>query len=403
MTGTAKTEENEFLDTYNMRVFEVPTNQPVIRDDQADEVFRTKREKYEAIVNETIRLHEKGQPVLIGTISVSVNELISQMLTKKRIPHTVLNARNDENEAEIIAMAGQIGAVTVATNMAGRGTDIKLGEGAASLGGLVVLGSERHEAKRIDNQLRGRSGRQGDPGVSRFYVSMEDDLMTQYISEESKGAVENFINGKENEDRIRSIIDKTQDRAVGLHYDSRKRTLEFDNVLMQQRTTIYAQRDQALEMEDIKPLYAELVKQDIAQAIEWDEESFRNHLHALQIDPFSWNGSRSHSTVEALSEDVLNAYEARMKDTDQTIRHRMEKTIFLQILDHEWIQHVDAMEHLKVSIHLRGYAQIKPEDAYKEEGYERFGNMMSNIREQTVLALMNLRKMQETENADVQN
>jgi len=340
---------------------------------------------------------------LIGTISVSVNELISQMLTKKRIPHTVLNARNDENEAEIIAMAGQIGAVTVATNMAGRGTDIKLGEGAASLGGLVVLGSERHEAKRIDNQLRGRSGRQGDPGVSRFYVSMEDDLMTQYISEESKGAVENFINGKENEDRIRSIIDKTQDRAVGLHYDSRKRTLEFDNVLMQQRTTIYAQRDQALEMEDIKPLYAELVKQDIAQAIEWDEESFRNHLHALQIDPFSWNGSRSHSTVEALSEDVLNAYEARMKDTDQNIRHRMEKTIFLQILDHEWIQHVDAMEHLKVSIHLRGYAQIKPEDAYKEEGYERFGNMMSNIREQTVLALMNLRKMQETENADVQN
>ncbi len=403
MTGTAKTEENEFLDTYNMRVFEVPTNQPVIRDDQADEVFRTKREKYEAIVNETIRLHEKGQPVLIGTISVSVNELISQMLTKKRIPHTVLNARNDENEAEIIAMAGQIGAVTVATNMAGRGTDIKLGEGAASLGGLVVLGSERHEAKRIDNQLRGRSGRQGDPGVSRFYVSMEDDLMTQYISEESKGAVENFINGKENEDRIRSIIDKTQDRAVGLHYDSRKRTLEFDNVLMQQRTTIYAQRDQALEMEDIKPLYAELVKQDIAQAIEWDEESFRNHLHSLQIDPFSWNGSRSHSTVEALSEDVLNAYEARMKDTDQNIRHRMEKTIFLQILDHEWIQHVDAMEHLKVSIHLRGYAQIKPEDAYKEEGYERFGNMMSNIREQTVLALMNLRKMQETENADVQN
>jgi preprotein translocase subunit SecA len=401
MTGTAKTEENEFLDTYNMRVFEVPTNKPVIRDDQKDEVFRTKHDKYEAIVEETARLHEKGEPVLIGTISVSVNELLSQMLKKKGIPHTVLNARNDENEAEIIAHAGQVGAVTVATNMAGRGTDIKLGEGAAALGGLFVLGSERHEAKRIDNQLRGRSGRQGDPGISRFYVSMEDDLMQQYVSDESKGAVEDFINGKSNEDKIRAIIDKTQDRAVGLHYDSRKRTLEFDNVLMQQRTTIYEQRDQALNMDDIKPLYTALIKQDLEESIQWDEESFREHLHMLQVNPYDWSGSRSHGTVETLTEDVLNAYEARMKDTDQEIRHKMEKIIFLRTLDHEWIQHVDAMEHLKVSIHLRGYAQIKPEDAYKEEGFERFSNMMSNIREQTVMALMNLRKPQEEEHADI--
>lgn len=403
MTGTAKTEENEFLDTYNMRVFEVPTNRPIIRTDEPDEVFRTKKEKYDALINEIVRLHQTGQPVLVGTISVSVNELLSSMLKKKNIPHTVLNARNDENEAEIIAHAGQMGAITVATNMAGRGTDIKLGEGAAELGGLVVLGSERHEAKRIDNQLRGRSGRQGDPGVSRFYVSMEDDLMTQYVSEESKGAIEDFIHGKDNADKIRTIIDKTQERAVGLHYDSRKNTLEFDNVLMQQRTAIYAQRDQALNMEDIKPLYTELVKQDLAQSIEWDEESFRNHLTALQINADLWNGSRSHSTVEVLSEDVLNAYEGRMKDTDQNIRHHMEKSIFLQILDHEWIQHVDAMEHLKVSIHLRGYAQIKPADAYKEEGYERFNNMMSNIREQTVMALMNLRKCKEEEHAEIQN
>jgi preprotein translocase subunit SecA len=403
MTGTAKTEENEFLDTYNMRVFEVPTNRPIIRTDEPDEVFRTKKEKYDALINEIVRLHQTGQPVLVGTISVSVNELLSSMLKKKNIPHTVLNARNDENEAEIIAHAGQMGAITVATNMAGRGTDIKLGEGAAELGGLVVLGSERHEAKRIDNQLRGRSGRQGDPGVSRFYVSMEDDLMTQYVSEESKGAIEDFIHGKDNADKIRTIIDKTQERAVGLHYDSRKNTLEFDNVLMQQRTAIYAQRDQALNMEDIKPLYTELVKQDLAQSIEWDEESFRNHLTALQINADLWNGSRSHSTVEVLSEDVLNAYEERMKDTDQNIRHHMEKSIFLQILDHEWIQHVDAMEHLKVSIHLRGYAQIKPADAYKEEGYERFNNMMSNIREQTVMALMNLRKCKEEEHAEIQN
>ncbi len=403
MTGTAKTEENEFLDTYNMRVFEVPTNRPIIRTDEPDEVFRTKKEKYDALIDEIIHLHSTGQPVLVGTISVSVNELISSMLKKKNIPHTVLNARNDEHEAEIIAHAGQKGAITVATNMAGRGTDIKLGEGAAELGGLAVLGSERHEAKRIDNQLRGRSGRQGDPGVSRFYVSMEDDLMTQYVSEESKGAIEDFIQGKDNADRIRTIIDKTQERAVGLHYDSRKNTLEFDNVLMQQRTAIYAQRDQALNMDDIKPLYTELVKQDLAQAIEWDEESFRDHLTSLQINADLWNGSRSHSTVEVLSEDVLNAYEERMKDTDQNIRHHMEKSIFLQILDHEWIQHVDAMEHLKVSIHLRGYAQVKPADAYKEEGYERFNNMMSNIREQMVMALMNLRKMKEEEHAEIQN
>ncbi|NLH63136.1 MAG: preprotein translocase subunit SecA [Erysipelotrichaceae bacterium] len=403
MTGTAKTEENEFLDTYNMRVFEVPTNRPIIRTDEPDEVFRTKKEKYDALIDEIIHLHSTGQPVLVGTISVSVNELISSMLKKKNIPHTVLNARNDEHEAEIIAHAGQKGAITVATNMAGRGTDIKLGEGAAELGGLAVLGSERHEAKRIDNQLRGRSGRQGDPGVSRFYVSMEDDLMTQYVSEESKGAIEDFIQGKDNADRIRTIIDKTQERAVGLHYDSRKNTLEFDNVLMQQRTAIYAQRDQALNMDDIKPLYTELVKQDLAQAIEWAEESFRDHLTSLQINADLWNGSRSHSTVEVLSEDVLNAYEERMKDTDQNIRHHMEKSIFLQILDHEWIQHVDAMEHLKVSIHLRGYAQVKPADAYKEEGYERFNNMMSNIREQTVMALMNLRKMKEEEHAEIQN
>lgn len=398
MTGTAKTEENEFLDTYNMRVFEVPTNRQVIRRDEEDAVFRTKKEKYEAIIDEIIGLHKIGQPVLVGTISVSVNELLSKMLEKKSVPHTVLNARNDEHEAEIIAMAGQVGAITVATNMAGRGTDIKLGDGASELGGLAVLGSERHEAKRIDNQLRGRSGRQGDPGFSRFYVSMEDDLITQYLSEESKGSVEDFIHGKTNEEKMRTIIDKTQQRAVGLHYDARKNTLSYDNVLMQQRTTIYKQRDQVLDMEDIKPLYTELVKQDIEQAIQWDEESFRNHLEKLQMNSDIWNGNRSHKTAEYLCEEILTAYENRMKDTNQEIRHRMEKNTFLRMLDHEWIKHVDAMEHLKVSIRLRGYAQIKPEDAYKEEGFQRFENMMANIRENTVIVLMNLRTQKEDQN-----
>lgn len=397
MTGTAKTEEDEFLDTYNMRVYEIPTNRPVIRKDEADQVFVTKHDKYEALIEDVVKIHQTGQPVLLGTISVQVNELLSAMLKKKGIPHEVLNARNDEREAEIIARAGQKGAVTVATNMAGRGTDIRLGDGVDELGGLCVLGSERHEAKRIDNQLRGRSGRQGDPGLSRFYVSMEDDLMMQYAGEEAQPLIESFRKGKVSIDKIRALIDRTQERAVGLHYDARRHTLEYDNVLMQQRMTIYGERDKVLAMEDMKDFYASLVKQDLEEAIQAEDASFARHLEALQYDPSKWNGDHSADTADQLAQSMLAGYEERMEDMDPLYRKALEKTIFLQTLDRAWIRHVDIMEHLKTSIRLRAYAQKKPEDAYKEEGFTRFNAMLDNIRHEAVRALMGLRKPAEEE------
>ena len=380
MTGTAKSEENEFLDTYNMRVYEIPTNKPVIRDDQKDEVFGTKEEKYKAIVEEVKKLHEKGQPVLVGTISVSTNELISKMLQKEKIPHVVLNALNDEHEAEIVAHAGNVGAVTIATNMAGRGTDIKLPPESIALGGLVVLGSERHEAQRIDDQLRGRSGRQGDPGMSRFYVSMEDDLIKQFASEESEDMIERFKNGKGNVDHIRAMIDKTQLRAMGLHFDARKNTLEYDNVLMQQRKIIFEQRDQVLEMENIRPLLTSLVENNMKNAK--DSGQLEEYLKQFEVEP-------TNSVKEAVV-NLFAKYDHLHEDMDQSILHQIEKNIFLHILDREWIQHVDQMEHLKTSIRLRGYAQQKPTEAYRDEGYTRFMNMMQNIQEQTVFALMNM-------------
>lgn len=400
MTGTAKTEENEFLDIYNMRVYVIPTNKPVIRVDEEDHVFKTMHDKYEAIVEDALKLHAKGQPVLIGTISVSANEALSAMLKKKGIPHNVLNAKNDADEAGIIARAGQKGMVTVATNMAGRGTDIRLGEGAAEAGGLAVLGSERHESKRIDNQLRGRSGRQGDPGLSRFYVSMEDDLMVQYASDEAKESIERWSEGKGSDDHIRNIIDKTQERASGLHYDARKAALAYDNVLMQQRQIIYGQRDKVLDMDDIRELLKGLLKQNTEEALQQyhnnpdsndAERTWKKYLESIHVS------SETRNVNEIVSEAV-NAYEKQTEAIDQNIIRNLEKTIFLRTLDREWIDHVDVMEHLKTSIRLRGYASVKPEDAYQEEGLTRFNHMMQNISEQTISSLM-LHVYQSSDNA----
>lgn len=262
MTGTAKTEEVEFLNTYNMRVYQIPTNRPIARNDYADEVFKTKREKYEAILNEVISLYEKGQPVLVGTISIGMSENLSELLKKRGIPHQVLNAKEDE-EATIVAQAGQRKTVTIATNMAGRGTDIKLGEGVCDLGGLVVLGTERHESKRIDNQLRGRAGRQGDPGYSRFFVSMEDDLVEKFTTDYMKETIEDFKRDKVSADKMRKLIDAIQERAEGLHFDSRKNVLDYDDVLMEQRRLIYTQRDEILAMDNITDLVKNLYGQFI--------------------------------------------------------------------------------------------------------------------------------------------
>ena len=399
MTGTAKTEEKEFLTTYNMRVYEIPTNRPCVRRDEPDEVFVNRGQKYEAIVNEAEALHKTGQPVLIGTLSVGINESLSAMLKKRGIVHSVLNAKDDSKEAEIIAKAGQRGAVTVATNMAGRGTDIRLGEGVLQLGGLAVLGSERHEAKRIDNQLRGRSGRQGDKGLSRFYVAMDDDLMVQFAGDEAKKAMQEFAAGKLSADKMRAVIDATQERAEGLHYDSRRKVLEYDNVLMQQRQVIYDQRDKVLAMDDIHTLLDALLDQNLKDALDQYQASGKNENSRQNLEKYlermllneeeSRKLAEKPASVEEIRRQVSKAYQEKIQETDPVQWHRFEKNMFLRVLDHQWIEHVDVMEHLKSSIYLRGYAQMKPEDAYQQEGFDRFSTMMQSIREQTVTVIMN--------------
>ncbi|MBR4164119.1 MAG: preprotein translocase subunit SecA [Solobacterium sp.] len=393
MTGTAKTEEDEFLNTYNMRVFEIPTNKPIQRIDEKDAVFTTRKEKYEAIVKETKRLYAKGQPVLIGTLSIGINEQLSELLKKEKIPHQVLNARNDADEAKIISLAGKKYAVTVATNMAGRGTDIKLGEGVTELGGLAVLGSERHESRRIDNQLRGRSGRQGDPGFSRFYCSMDDDLFEEYATEEAQVQIDRFERGKESEDKIRSMTDRIQKRAEGLHFDARKNTLEFDNVLMEQRHVIYSQRDEVLDMEDTSGLIRHLLEDDIAYHFRQYEESkdadsLKKYLMGLHVDPEKFASLSKREAGSRIADEVLKIYQERIQFLDPMYMQRMQKRVFLRTLDRAWRTHVDVMEHMKRSIHLRSYAGKKPIDAYKEEAFERFDNMLANIREQTIESLL---------------
>ncbi|MCI5723464.1 MAG: preprotein translocase subunit SecA [Erysipelotrichaceae bacterium] len=396
MTGTAKTEEDEFLNTYNMRVYQVPTNRPIARVDEEDRVFKDRHSKYEAIVQDAQELYKKGQPVLIGTLSIGCNEALSQMLKQKNIPHQVLNAKNDADEAEIIAKAGQRFAVTVATNMAGRGTDIKLGEGVLELGGLAVLGSERHEAKRIDNQLRGRSGRQGDPGFSRFYCAMDDDLIVQYHSEESAPMIDRYMQDKESEQKMRVMIDHTQERAEGLHFDMRKNTLDYDDILMAQRHLIYGQRDKVLDMDDMNILIHELIKENVEMAIDGYHQMPNKHeakqklaqyLSTMGIDGSNIVESVNRDTADLCIEQIEAVYHDHTKDIDQAQLQSMVKYIFLSTLDREWIKHVDVMEQLKRSIGLRSYANVKPIDAYRDEAFERFNSMMQNISEQTVIAL----------------
>lgn len=396
MTGTAKTEEDEFLNTYNMRVYQVPTNRPIARVDEEDRVFKDRHSKYEAIVQDAQELYKKGQPVLIGTLSIGCNEALSQMLKQKNIPHQVLNAKNDADEAEIIAKAGQKFAVTVATNMAGRGTDIKLGEGVLELGGLAVLGSERHEAKRIDNQLRGRSGRQGDPGFSRFYCAMDDDLIVQYHSEESAPMIDRYMQDKESEQKMRVMIDHTQERAEGLHFDMRKNTLDYDDILMAQRHLIYGQRDKVLDMDDMDILIHELIKENVEMAIDGyhqlpnkqeAKQKLAQYLSTMGIDGSNIVESVNRDTADLCIEQIEAVYHDHTKDIDQAQLQSMVKYIFLSTLDREWIKHVDVMEQLKRSIGLRSYANVKPIDAYRDEAFERFNSMMQNISEQTVIAL----------------
>ena len=399
MTGTAKTEEEEFMTIYNMRVVEIPTNRPIVREDYPDAIYGTQKAKFQALMEEIKERHASGQPVLVGTIAVETSEFISKMLTQNKIRHEVLNAKNHAREAEIIAKAGQKGSITIATNMAGRGTDIKLGEGVRELGGLAVLGSERHESRRIDNQLRGRAGRQGDPGYSRFYVSVQDELMVRFGSERYSTLFNQLGDQAVESKIVTKSITSAQKRVEGVNFDVRKTLLEYDDVLRQQRETIYSQRDYILEHQDVHELIKEMFGRVIENLVrthvemknhaeEVNIEGFLNALTAMQftdisLDEASLKGKSVAEVIELAKDLAWNSYEAKIEPFKQ---HSLglEKNIVLSIVDRSWQEHIDTMSKLREGIHLRSYAQNKPLQAYVAEGYELFEDMLNRISQEVV-------------------
>ena len=404
ISGTAKTEEDEFLKTYNMYVISIPTNKPIKRVDYPDFVYGTKRAKYKAVVEEINRIHKTGQPILVGTVSIEDSELISSMLD---VPHTVLNAKNHELEAEIIKNAGQKGAVTIATNMAGRGTDIKLGDGVKELGGLAVIGTERHKSKRIDDQLRGRSGRQGDPGFSRFYVSLEDDLMVQYGSERLEEAFNKVGDKKVESKPIIKSIDDAQKRVEGLSYDSRKSLLDYDDVLRLQRETIYIYRDSILLSDNVHALIKDMLKKTVDRVISLNikskrinEDEIKNIIKKLNsVDLVNSNDLLDTNKAElsnSLYNQLLKSYENKINGIESLISP-IEKATLLKFIDNEWSFQLAYMDELKSCISLRGYAQNDPLKAYVEEGYELFNQMMNRINEDFVRFLLTLNIEKEDE------
>ena len=404
MTGTAKTEEEEFRNIYNMFVIQIPTNKEVIRDDEPDLVYATQTGKYKSLINEIERRYEKGQPVLVGTIAIETNELISSMLKKKKIPHEVLNAKNHAREAEIIAKAGELKSVTIATNMAGRGTDIKLSEEVKKLGGLCVLGTERHESRRIDNQLRGRSGRQGDPGFTQFYVSMEDDLMVRFGTDRIKNMLQSL--GLAEDQPIRSkmftnAIATAQSRVEGNNFDIRKQLLQYDDVMNNQREIMYSRRNEILDNESIHDTILKTIKDHITDLVEAhlfpeghltdndikeivDYANEKLFKQTLKLDDV--NTKNTEEVVDIIYNIVVEEYEEKIKELPKEITDEFEKVIMLNIIDRYWTEHINTMSHLREGIGLRGYAQDDPLRAYTMEGFELFDQMMQNIdRDVTVL------------------
>lgn len=397
MTGTAKTEEEEFLDTYNMRVLVVPTNRPVQRIDYPDVVYRTPKLKFDALMEEAKALHAKGQPVLIGTISVEVSEKLSEMFTKADIKHQVLNAKNHAKEAEIIKHAGEKGAVTIATNMAGRGTDIKIDDEVRALGGLAVLGSERHESRRIDNQLRGRSGRQGDPGFSRFYVSLKDELMVRFGSEKLEGIFEKLGDQQIESNMVTKAISTAQKRVEGQNYDIRKSLLQYDDVLRQQREVMYEQRDFVLNNDDVHTVVYEMFKR-VYDRLAHENADLKSHkvngetmLQGMKVlgcpeDLVAFdelNGKDADDVAKLCLDRDWKFYEDKIEDVRENYLP-FEKTIVLKNMDRNWIDHIDSMDKLRSGIYLRSYAQNQPLQAYVEEGYAMFEEMMENIAREVV-------------------
>lgn len=418
MTGTAKTEEEEFRDIYNMYVICIPTNKPVIREDFKDLIFATKQGKYKAIINEIKERHAKGQPVLVGTIAVETSELISSMLKKEHIPHEVLNAKNNAREAEIIAKAGNKGAVTIATNMAGRGTDIKLTDEVKELGGLCVIGTERHESRRIDNQLRGRSGRQGDPGFSQFCVSFEDDLMVRFGTDRAKIMLERV--GFSGDLSIRNgmlskSVESAQKRIEGNNYDIRKTLLQYDDVINQQREIIYERRNEILDNENIHEMILDTIKNycelqveshlndenklasnELSELLEAVNELLRNKIEFKDIE------NKSIDEINSFIYDkFVTEYENKIKDIPAHIHQEFERAIALRVIDTHWMEHINTMSVLREGIHLRGYAQEDPLRAYTTEGYELFDNLLDVIDKEVVTFLMKAEVRQNTERKEV--
>ena len=404
MTGTAKTEEEEFLEIYNMYVYEVPTNKEVRRIDYPDAVYGTKKAKFKALVDEVVERHATGQPILVGTIAVETSELISKYLKERKIPHNVLNAKNHAREADIIAMAGRKGAVTIATNMAGRGTDIKLGEGVRELGGLCVLGSERHESRRIDNQLRGRAGRQGDPGMSRFYVSVQDDLMIRFGSERMEGLFQSLGDTAIESKTVTKSISSAQRRVEGVNYDSRKQLLEYDDVMRQQRESMYETRNYILENDDvhsvIHDMFKRVISDMVASHINYESKNQDVDVPGLLsgLSDLGFKGVIAESDIAGRSrEDVIDIclekawayYESRIEPKREAMI-RLEKQIALHMFDRAWSNHIDTMDKLRSGIGLRGYAQHNPLQAYVQEGFELFQEMMRTISQDIVTYCMNV-------------
>jgi preprotein translocase subunit SecA len=413
MTGTADTEAAEFKKIYDLDVMVIPTNETMIRIDNPDSIYKTKREKQEAVLDEIEDLNHRGQPVLVGTISIDVSEQISKKLKKRGIPHSVLNAKNHEKEAEIISMAGQKGSVTISTNMAGRGTDIVLGEGVTDRGGLHILGTERHESRRIDNQLRGRSGRQGDPGSSRFYLSLEDDLLRIFGGDRIHGIMDK-LGMEEGEpiehNLISRAIENAQRKVEGHNFDIRKHLLEYDDVMNQQREVIYRQRREILDGKDLNEAIEEMIQEKVDEVVglfadeqkapeEWDVKGMRKAVFKqfnikMNLDSSSDNGLNIEDLTRTIEDAALRNYHDKEAVIGVEDFRNLERIVMLQTVDNLWKDHLLSMDHLKEGIGLRGYAQQNPLLVYKKEGFEMFQDLIERVKEETLGILFRIQVAQ---------
>ncbi|MDD4343469.1 MAG: SEC-C metal-binding domain-containing protein, partial [Eubacteriales bacterium] len=412
------TEEEEFIKIYGMDVVVIPTNKELMRIDHPDAIYRTEMGKYNAVVDEIIKRHETGQPVLVGTISIEKSEFISSMLERKGIPHQVLNAKYHEKEAEIVSQAGQKGMVTIATNMAGRGTDIVLGEGVQGIGGLAILGTERHESRRIDNQLRGRSGRQGDPGSSQFFISMEDELLRLFGSEKIYGILDKL--GMDDSmplenNMLSSSVENAQKKVESRNFDIRKTVLEYDDVLNKQREVIYEQRNRVLEGDNVKESIVDMIEKTVESIFnqysivseypeEWNmegllEEYSSNTVPNLpsEITPENLVKLEKAEILDLLKKTALEAYDEREEKLGEETLRDLERVVLLKNVDAKWMDHLDGMEDLRQGIYLRAYGQRNPLTEYKYESFDMFSGMIDDIRQETVRILFRVEVVEKPE------